>query len=404
MKRRFGPGALVAAAFVGPGTVTTCTLAGATYGYALAWTLALATAATIVLHDMAARLGVGARLGLGEAMIRLGRGRASRWALGGLAFAGLAVGNSAYEAGNLVGGALGVEAVLGDRAPAREATVCLLALVAGGALATGRYRVLERALVALVGLMAFAFVTSAIIVRPDLGALAAGFTPRVPDGAWTTAVALVGTTIVPYNLFLHAAASRRKWDAGDASALRAARVDSGLAIGLGGLVSILILSAAAASLFSAGLAVESAVDMARAVEPAFGPAARAIVGVGLFAAGLTSAITAPMATGFAVGELLGGDAARRARIFRIAALGVLTVGVGVSLADVRPVSLILIAQYANGLLLPLIAGLLLMVMNDEKLLGERTNGLASNAAGALAVGGAAFLGARATLRAAGLVP
>ncbi len=47
----FGPGALVAAAFIGPGTVTTATLAGAGFGYALLWALVFATIATIILHN-----------------------------------------------------------------------------------------------------------------------------------------------------------------------------------------------------------------------------------------------------------------------------------------------------------------------------------------------------------------
>jgi len=55
--RNFGPGALVAAAFIGPGTVTTATLAGANFGYALLWALVFATLAAIILQEMAARLG-----------------------------------------------------------------------------------------------------------------------------------------------------------------------------------------------------------------------------------------------------------------------------------------------------------------------------------------------------------
>ena len=69
MKLPIGPGALVAAAFIGPGTVTTCTLAGANFGFALVWALVFATLATMILQDMAARLGVMGRVGLGEALV-----------------------------------------------------------------------------------------------------------------------------------------------------------------------------------------------------------------------------------------------------------------------------------------------------------------------------------------------
>jgi len=70
MKLSIGPGVLVAAAFIGPGTVTACTLAGANFGFALVWALVFATIATIILQDMAARLGAGAPLGLGEALMQ----------------------------------------------------------------------------------------------------------------------------------------------------------------------------------------------------------------------------------------------------------------------------------------------------------------------------------------------
>ncbi|MEM9232637.1 MAG: divalent metal cation transporter [Pseudomonadota bacterium] len=69
MKFRIGPGALVAAAFIGPGTVTTATLAGANFGFTLVWALVFATLSTTLLQDMAARLGAGAQRGLGEALM-----------------------------------------------------------------------------------------------------------------------------------------------------------------------------------------------------------------------------------------------------------------------------------------------------------------------------------------------
>ena len=111
--RNFGPGVLVAAAFIGPGTVTACTLAGANFGFALIWALVFATIATIILQDMAARLGTGARLGLGEALMQSAPAPAIKWATGGLVFAALLIGNCAYEGGNLSGGALGLDALFG---------------------------------------------------------------------------------------------------------------------------------------------------------------------------------------------------------------------------------------------------------------------------------------------------
>lgn len=401
MKIEFGPGILVAAAFIGPGTVTACTLAGANFGFALVWALVFATVATIILQDMAARLGAGAELGLGEALMQSVPSQAAKWFAGGLVFAALLIGNCAYEGGNLAGGALGLDALLTTASPGQNTLVAILAVIAGLAVFIGRYEVLEKLLVGLVLIMSAAFILSVIFVRPDLGAFFSGLIPRIPDGGTLTAIALIGTTIVPYNLFLHAAATRRKWPGGTKT--DTALQESALSIGLGGLVSIFILSTAATTLFKNGLEVSNAADMARAIEPAFGDAARYLVGIGLFAAGLTSAITAPMATAFALSEIIGGDDDRKSKLFRGTALLVVVIGAAISLSGIRPVEMILIAQYANGLLLPLMAAFLLYVMNRKDLLGTHTNTLMANLAGSAIVLITLGLGLRSILRAAGIM-
>lgn len=401
MTQKFGPGILVAAAFIGPGTVTACTLAGSNFGYALVWALLFATIATIILQDMAVRLGVGAQFGLGEALMQSAPVPALKWFIGGLVFAALLIGNCAYEGGNLAGGALGLDAILNRASPGQNTLVAGLAVLAGIVVLVGKYALLERLLVGLVLLMSLAFLLSAVLVPPNFGALFSGMVPAIPRGGTLTAIALIGTTIVPYNLFLHAAAARKKW-ASD-TGTKDARTDSAFSIGLGGLVSILILSTAAGSLFKSGLEVTSAADMARAIEPTFGEASRYLIGIGLFAAGLTSAITAPMATAYALSEIIGGDEERKSKLFRGIALLVVGIGAAISLSGIRPISLILVAQYANGLLLPLVAAFLLYVMNRKDLLGVHANTLLANLAGGSVVIITFGLGLRSILRAAGVM-
>ncbi|MEO1554520.1 MAG: divalent metal cation transporter, partial [Pseudomonadota bacterium] len=274
-------------------------------------------------------------------------------------------------------------------------------VLAGVVVLIGQYQLLEKVLIALVLLMSAAFLFSIFLVPPDPLEFVSGLMPRIPDGATLTAIALIGTTIVPYNLFLHAAAARKKWD--KRAGAKVARTESALSIGLGGLVSILILATAAGSLFKSGLEVTSAADMAQAIEPAYGEAARYLIGIGLFAAGLTSAITAPMATAFALSEIIGGGEERRARLFRGTALTVVVVGAAISLTGIKPVSLILVAQYANGLLLPIVAAFLLYIMNRKDMMGSHTNTLLANAAGGVVVLITLGLGLRSILRAAGMM-
>jgi manganese transport protein len=402
MKLPFGPGALVAAAFIGPGTVTACTLAGANFGYALIWALVFATLATVVLQDMSARLGIAGGMGLGEALVAPGTPVALKWLSIVLVLAALALGNAAYEAGNLSGGALGAGAAFGLPAASQRFVVWGLAALAAVVLVIGRYKVLERLLVGLVILMSLAFAGSLLLVRPDLSALIGGLRPNLPEGSLLTAIALIGTTIVPYNLFLHAASVREKWPEGGAEALRAASADTRVSIGLGGLISILILSTAAASLFGSGIIIQNAGDMAASLEPAYGPVARLMVGTGLFAAGLSSAVTAPIATAYAVCEVTG--RAKQGKIFRGIALAVLAIGTIVASLGIKPVSLILIAQVANGFLLPIIAVFLIVTMNRRSILGDNVNGLWSNVLGGAVVIIAAGFGVRLVMRALGIWP
>ncbi|MEM7739855.1 MAG: Nramp family divalent metal transporter [Pseudomonadota bacterium] len=401
MRLPIGPGALVAAAFVGPGTVTACTLAGAAFGYDLLWALLFATVATIILQDMAARLGAGARLGLGEALMAAAGSRWGQTLVASLVVTALVIGNAAYEGGNIAGATLGGQAVAGTDTVPRAVWPIGITVFAGGALWFGRYRTIEALLIVLVLMMSAAFVASVIIIQPSWGEVFQGLKPRVPEGGTLTAIALIGTTIVPYNLFLHAAAAKERWV--EKGSVRAARHDTVISVGLGGLVSILILSAAAASLFGQNLEITSGADMARALEPTVGPAARYVLGFGLLAAGLTSAITAPMATGFVMAELIAppDDGMKRA-LFRITSVTILLIGAGATLLGLQPITLIVIAQAANGVLLPVVAIFLLIVMNRRSLLGHHVNGVASNIAGTAVLLVALALGLRGVARALGI--
>ncbi|MEL6112386.1 MAG: Nramp family divalent metal transporter [Pseudomonadota bacterium] len=400
--RKIGPGALVAAAFVGPGTVTACTLAGAGYGYALLWALVFATIATIILQEMTARLGLVTGSGLG-AMLRARAGHPILKALMiGLVGTALYAGNAAYEAGNLAGAALGVEAIAGGGRGVFSAAIIGVTLSAGALLISGRYRLIEGILITLVTIMGLAFLISFLVVRPDLGSFFKGlFTVTIPSNSLLTVIALIGTTIVPYNLFLHAAAVKARFHSADQ--LNDARTDTVLSVGFGGVITILILATAAASFFGQASEITNAADMAQQLEPALGPLANYVLGTGLLAAGLSSAITAPLATSYAITEILRLRTTPDGPAFRLIFASVLFVGAGLALLKIKPLTIILFAQFANGLLLPIIAIALLLVMNDRQTLGSHTNGLLANIAGLVVVSVSLGLGARLILRAIGVI-
>lgn len=400
--KNIGPGALVAAAFIGPGTVTACTLAGANYGYTLLWALLFATLATVILQEMSARLGLVTQKGLGENLRGLFSASILKWPLFALIIVALYVGNSAYEAGNLSGAALGIQALSGETQTVYRISVTLISILAALLLWLGSYKHIEKALIALVLIMALAFIGTFSVVGVDFAAMFKGLmTPTIPDGSLMTVIALIGTTIVPYNLFLHASAVKDKWS--NIESLNAVRTDTTAAIGLGGLITILIASTAAASLFGSGLAVNGAGDMAKQLEPLFGSFSKYMLGIGFFAAGLSSSVTAPLATAYAMTEILGIEGGTKSRTFKMIALSVIVIGAGLALTGVKPITIILSAQFANGLLLPIIATFLLVAMNRKDLLGQYANKSLANVLGIGVVLITAILGLRLVLKATGIL-
>jgi len=391
--RNIGPGALVAAAFIGPGTVTVATLAGANFGFALLWVLIFATVATIILQEMAARLGVVTQKGLGETLRELLEKSVWKWPLFFLMTVALYLGNAAYEGGNLSGAALGVGAIAGHQESVYPIAISSISGIAALLIWLGSYRQLEKILLGLVVLMAFAFVATFLIVKPDPGALTRGLiVPTIPSGSLMTVIALIGTTVVPYNLFLHASAVKTHWS--DPDDLANVRSDTIITIGLGGLITVLIVSTAAASIFGTGLQIASASDMATQLDPLFGAFSKYLLGAALLAAGLSSAITAPLATAYAMSEIFGFSGGAASRKFRLVGLSVICVGAVLALTGIKPITIILSAQLANGLLLPIIASFLLFAMNRKALLGAYANGVMANILGGAVVVIATGLGIR----------
>ncbi|MEM1022958.1 MAG: divalent metal cation transporter [Myxococcota bacterium] len=342
--------------------MATCTLAGARSGYGLLWALIFSILATLVLQDMAVRLGARTGMGLATALVR-GRGPFLRGVIASLVLGALLVGNAAYEAGNMTGALLGLELLVGPSLP-RLPGLLILGAGASMVLWSGGLGSLQRVLAAVVLAMSLAFGVAYLGSASSPASSVSGMAPRSEA---ELAVALVGTTIVPYNLFLHAAAVRVEGEG--------ARLGGAFAIALGGLVSFFILGTAAEL---PGQTIQSPLDLARGLESSMGVAGRYALGLGLLAAGSSSALTAPLAAGLVVGELFPGTRwSRRARLL-VVACGVLYGG-----TELDPLALIVTAQAANGLLLPVVIVFLLAAMNRRDLLGREVNGWAANLAGVL---------------------
>ena len=314
----------------------------------------------------------------------------------GIILSAIVVGNAAYEAGNIGGATLGLQAIFGTAYISFYPWI--IGICAFTLLYIGNYKVLEKVLVSLVIIMSISFLLTAIITKPNVLEILKGlFVPAIPNESILTIVALVGTTVVPYNLFLHASLVSEKWKSPDD--LKAVKRDTYISIALGGLVSMAIIIAATTI---KGGEVKNVMDLAKGLQPLYGDAAKYFMGIGLFAAGVTSAITAPLAAAYVANSCFGWKAGLKHMKFKLVWMIILIVGVLFMSFGIKPIEIIKFAQVANGILLPAIAIFLLWVVNRSAVMGKFKNSIIQNIFGFIIIGLAILLGAKSIFKVIGL--
>lgn len=353
---------VISAAFIGPGTITTAASAGAGYGFTLVWALVFSTLACVVLQEASARLTLASGRNLGEAI----RHRFFSVGLGGrslayLVLVSILLGCAAYEAGNILGAVAGAGLVF-------KISPFWLTLVIGIAafmlLWFNRTDSLARILGFIVAFMGICFLSTAILIQPDLGSLFAGSClPRAPSGSELLLIGLIGTTVVPYNLFLGSGLKH-------AQNMKEMRFSLTTAIVLGGIVSIAVLIVG--SSITGEFSYES---LSLQLSDSLGGWASWFFGFGLFSAGISSAITAPLAASITARSILSESESRKwgdqGPYFRGTWAAVLVIGVLFGVTEIQPIPAIILAQALNGIILPIVAVFLLLMVNDSGLLDSR---------------------------------
>lgn len=393
--KNLGPGPLIAAAFIGPGTVTLCTLAGVKFGMSLLWTLLIAVLASITLQSMAVKIGIIGKKSITEALKDEISNPVIKYIIITLIFMTILIGNTAYEAGNISGAVMGLETLFGQikidfKDFSLNIHAIIIGLLAGALLWIGKYRIIERCLIGLVIIMSIAFLFTAIATRPSLLSVLSGLLSfKAPAGSLLTIIGLVGTTIVPYNLFLHAELVKEKWnDKGD---LKFALKDLIIALGLGGLISLSIVITASSI---KATDINTVGDLALGLESVFGTFSRHFLAIGLFAAGITSTITAPLAAAYVVCGCFGLSTNLQSNYFKFIWLSIILFGIFFSATGLKLITIIQFAQITNGVLLPIIVGLLLWMVNKSSLLGNFKNNNLQNAIGLIIIVVSLFLSLR----------
>lgn len=352
---------VLSAAFIGPGTITTAASAGANHQYTLLWALLFSVVACIILQEAAARLTLTSGYNLGETIVQRFKDSVAGRGLAYLVLITIVLGCAAYEAGNILGAVAGAALLTDISTP-------ILTLIIGGGCITLMWVASTRQIAQLLGIvvaiMGLCFLTTAILKKPPLADLFTGLAiPAMPSGSELLVIGLIGTTIVPYNLFLGSGLKH-------AQNLKEMRFSLSTAIILGGIVSMAVLVVGSSV---QGEFTYEALSQTMAVE--LGGWAATFFGIGLCAAGFSSALTAPLAASLTAQSILGyrnpGQWESDTFRFRAVWLIVLLTGIFFGVLQVQPIPAIILAQAFNGIILPFIAIFLWLMVNNAKLL-EKT--------------------------------
>jgi manganese transport protein len=343
---------VISAAFIGPGTVTTAASAGSSYQLDLLWAVTFATVACMLLQEVSGRLAISSGLTMGQALVIKYGQRHSSWLkllLGGPVLLGCA----AYEAGNILGAVSGLNLI--TSIDSRLLTI-IITLISAIVLWTGRRDAIGWLMTFLVGLMGVAFFALALSMKFSFGTyIEKSFVPSLPPGSELLTLALVGTTIVPYNIFLGSGISKGQ-------TVPLMRVGLTISVLIGGLITAAILVA--------GTSVSSFTnfeELVAALTANSGSMGGLALGVGLFAAGFSSAITSPYAASIIMSTVFAGSE----RAQRVVWMLVLLTGFAFGISGVKPVPVILAVQALNGLVLPLLSAFLILLINDPSIIPKR---------------------------------
>ncbi len=268
---------VVSAAFIGPGTITTAAKSGAAFGTELLWALVFSTLACLLLQEAAARLTMVSGKNLGQAIAKQFEKSKSKWLVLSLVLGAIVLGAAAYEMGNLLGAVAGFQLIF--NVPS-YILVLIIGAVAAIILSIPSLKIISTIMGFLVVIMGIGFLIAAFLIQPSFSEIVKGaFIPRIPSEteAGVLVLGLIGTTIVPYNLFLGSGISSQK------QTVKEMRFGLAVAVLLGGLFSmaVLIVGTSVVGNFSFE-------ELAAALQQKIGPAGKYLLGFGLFAAGFTS--------------------------------------------------------------------------------------------------------------------
>ncbi|MCX6814868.1 MAG: Nramp family divalent metal transporter [Candidatus Aenigmarchaeota archaeon] len=365
-----GPGLITANVDNDAGGIATYSVAGAQFGYSILWTLIPITLLLIIVQEMCARMGAVSGKGLSD-LIRENFGIKITF----LIMIGLLIANFSTTVSEFAGIAAAGE-IFGL---SKYLLVPLCAVIVVTLILKSNYKFLERILLLMI-VFYVSYVLSGIMANPNWGEVASQTV--TPSFVFTSAylivlIGVIGTTITPWmQFYLQSSIVEKGIRAQD---YKYSRIEVILGCIMTDVVSFFIIVACAATLFTHGIAINSASDAALALGPLAGHFAETLFALGLFGAALFGAFILPLSTAFYVCEAFGWESGvnkklREARQFYAVIGAMVAISVGVILLPGMPlIQLMLTSQVINGLVLPIILVAIVKIINNERIMGNYVN-------------------------------
>lgn len=366
-----GPGIIAANAGNDAGGIATYSSAGASYGYSLLWTFIPMTVSLIVVQEMCMRMGVVTGQGLAD-LIREQFG--VRWT----AFVMLAL--LVANTGVIISEFVGIGQASELFGVSRFISIPICGVVIWALVVKGSPKGVERVFLVM-SLVFFTYVISAFLSKPDWLEVAHGFVkPTISSdtGYLFTVMALIGTTIAPFmQIYVQSAAVEKSMDKDE---LPMARADVVIGMTFADMIAAFIVICTAATLFSHGITnVDSAATAAESLVPIAGSYAKYLFAIGLLGASMLAMAVVPLATAYSLSEALGFEKGlsrsfREAPIFLGIFTALIIIGAVVSMIPgIPPITLLLVAQCVNGVLLPVLLLAVVRLINNPEIMGEYRN-------------------------------
>lgn len=368
-----GPGIITAALVFGPGSLTLTSKLGALYQYQLIWVIVVATILMMAFTSMGARIGVASN----QSLLNVFRQKWGSWAAWG-AGVGIFLVCASFQAGNSIGAGIAFAETFGT-----SATPWIVG-VAGFGISLlffkSFYKVLEKVMILMVGIMLLSFIITLLVTKPGIGLVVQGLIPSIPPGSLVMVIALVASSFSIAGAFYQSYLVQEKgWKKNQVGQ---AVTESFIGILILGTISAMILVSAGAVLFPQGIQVNTATDMGKALEPVYGSWASQLFMLGLFGSSFSSLIGNATIGGTLFADALSWGKDLNSRPVKLSIMMIILIGAGVAILFGRlPLELIVFAQGVTIFVVPFIGLGMLILANDRRIMGNLTNSRSNNILG-----------------------